>query len=203
MVTDVPPAPHAATERTTKRRAIRRVTVATVNGGVFKPSKSSGAPNRYNRPPLADTQLYFAYTSLLDPDRMAEVAPGARFRFTAHYPETRLAFVANGNGPVATLLESPGSTVWGGVFEVPEAEVDTLVRAERDEGRQPGWDQKAIDRAGNKHDCLTFVCSTKADETESPSSDYVATMIRGARHWDLPAGWVVGLEDLVEDPLFS
>jgi hypothetical protein len=28
-------------------------------------------------------------------------------------------------------------------------------------------------------------------------------MISGARHWNLPAGWVMGLEDLGEDPLFS
>ena len=151
---------------------------------------------------MSDSQLYFAYTSLLDPDRMSETTPGAKFLFTAHYPETLLVFVANGSGPVPTLVPSEGSTVWGAVFEVPGGEIDKLAEVEAAEGRAPGWDQKAIDRAGNKHDCLTFV-STGAGERPAPPTDYVASMIRGARHWDLPAGWVVGLEDLVEDPLFS
>jgi hypothetical protein len=32
---------------------------------------------------------------------------------------------------------------------------------------------------------------------------HLTSMIKGARHWALPAGWVLGLEDLGEDPLFS
>jgi hypothetical protein len=152
---------------------------------------------------VPDTQLYFAYTSLLDPELMSAVVPGARFRFTAHYPETRLVFVANGSGPVPTLVEAAGSTVWGGVFEIPEGEVSQLTRAEAEEGRAPGWELKAIDRAGNKHDCLTFVSDVASIETTVPTHAYLDAMIRGARHWELPAGWVVGLEDLSEDPLFG
>lgn len=151
---------------------------------------------------MPDTQLYFAYTSILDPERMSEVAPGARFLFTAHYPETRLVFVANGSGPVPTLIEAPGSTVWGGVFEIPDSEVPHLTRVEAEEGRAPGWEPKAIDRGGNKHDCLTFVSDVTPTEISAPTPAYLDAMIRGARHWDLPAGWVVGLEDLAEDPLF-
>jgi hypothetical protein len=152
--------------------------------------------------PVPDFQLYFAYTSLLDPERMSVAAPGARFLFAAHYPETRLVFVANGSGPVPTLIEVAGSTVWGGVFEIPAGDIAQLTRAEAEEGRAPGWEPKAIDRAGNKHDCLTFVSEVPPTETSLPTSAYLDAMIRGARHWKLPAGWVVGLEDLAEDPLF-
>jgi len=157
----------------------------------------------YTQVPVPDTHLYFAYTSLLDPERMSAVAPGARFLFTAHYPETRLAFVANGSGPVPTLIEAPGSTVWGGVFEIPGSEVAYLIRVEAEEGRAPGWEFKAIDRAGNKHDCLTFVSDVAPTDTSVPTHAYLDAMIRGARHWELPAGWVVGLEDLAEDPLLK
>ncbi|MGF1617416.1 MAG: gamma-glutamylcyclotransferase family protein [Acidimicrobiia bacterium] len=152
---------------------------------------------------VADTQLYFAYASLLDPQQLAETAPGARFLFSAHFPDTRLVFVANGAGPVASLVESPGSTVWGGVFEVPRAEVNNLVHIEAEEGRAPKWEMKAVDRAGNKHDCLTFVADPAGAEPEKPSAEYLGTMIRGARHWNLPAGWVVGLEDLADDQLLT
>lgn len=134
---------------------------------------------------------------------MTEAAPGARFLFTAHFPEVRLVFVANGSGPVASLVASPGSTVWGGIFEVPKAEVEQLVSIEAAEGRNPTWEMKAVDRAGNKHECLAFVTDGNGAGVEKPSPEYLATMIRGARHWNLPAGWVVGLEDLAGDHLLT
>lgn len=152
---------------------------------------------------MSDTQLYFAYASLLDPQQLSEAAPGARFLFSAHFPETGLVFVSNGAGPVASLVESPGSTVWGGVFEVPRAEVDQLAHIEAGEGRVPTWEKKAVDRAGNKHDCLAFITDSAGAEPGEPSVEYLGTMIRGARHWDLPAGWVVGLEDLADDQLLT
>lgn len=157
----------------------------------------------YNRAPVADTTLYFAYTALLDPDRIGEIAPGAKFLFTAHYPETRLGFVASDSRAIPTLTRDPEHTVWGGVFEVPADELDALVAAEKAEGRRPGFAHKAVDREGNKHDCLTFVASGQPDSDQRPSAEYLDSMVRGARHWNLPAGWVMGLQDLAEDPLFS
>jgi hypothetical protein len=153
---------------------------------------------------VPNSTLYFAYASFLHPDRIGEVAPGAKFLFTAHYPETRLAFVKTGaDGATATLTHDPAHTVWGGVFEIPSAEVDALVEAEAKEGRSPGFDHKAVDREGNKHDCLAFVAAGPPDPDKLPTPEYLETMVSGARHWSLPAGWVMGLEDLEEDPLFS
>lgn len=153
---------------------------------------------------MPKTTLYFAYTSFLDPARIAAVSPGARFLFTAHYPETRLDFVASGSGePTPTLTRMPGHTVWGGVFEIPQGEVADLVSAEGAEGRVAGFDEKAVDREGNKYDCLTFVAPTDANGDRRPSPEYLASMVRGARHWNLPAGWILGLEDLTDDPLIS
>jgi gamma-glutamylcyclotransferase (GGCT)/AIG2-like uncharacterized protein YtfP len=158
----------------------------------------------YNRHPVSTTNLYFAYGSLLDPDRIKQAAPGSRFVFIAHYPETKLDFVAvDENGAVPTLTKESGHTVWGGVFEIPDDDVDSLTRAEAAEGRQPGFDLKAVDREGNKHDCLTFVAVGEVNGDQRPSPEYLQSMINGARHWSLPAGWVMGLEDLSDDPLFS
>lgn len=153
---------------------------------------------------MPERTLYFAYASLLDPDRIADVAPGSRFLFTAHYPETRLDFyLSPENGAVPTLVKEAGNTVWGGVFEIPAEHVDSLTRAEKAEGREPGFDAKAVDREGNKYDCLTFVAAGPPDGHHTPEPGYLESMINGARHWNLPAGWVMGLEDLSEDPLFS
>jgi len=153
---------------------------------------------------VPNTTLYFAYGSLLDPARINEAAPGSRFLFTAHYPETKLDFVASEeNGAVPTLTKESGHTVWGGVFEVPEESLDSLIEAEEVEGRRPGFDAKAVDREGNKHDCLTFVAVGKVNGERRPNAAYLEAMLNGARHWNLPAGWVMGLEDLTEDSLFS
>lgn len=159
--------------------------------------------DRYTRPPVPDT-LYFAYTSLLDPDLIGEVAPGARFAFTAHYPETRLDFVSSPqHRAIPTLVPEAGHTVWGAVFEIPGAEVGSLVAAEEEAGRVADWDDKAVDREGNKHSCLTFVSKEPPNGGDRPDAEYLASMVRGARHWSLPAGWVLGLEDLGQDSLFA
>lgn len=152
---------------------------------------------------MSNSQLYFAYAGFLDPDRIAETVPGAEFRFTAHYPETKLTFIKNGGQPVATLTDDVGHTVWGAVFEVPAQQVPRLIEAERSEGRIPGWEMRAIDREGNKYECLTFVSPEPLNGHHLPDPDYLRSMIVGARHWNLPAGWVVGLEDLADDPLFG
>lgn len=152
---------------------------------------------------MADKHLYFAYGSLLDPDRISEAAPGSKFQFTAHFPETKLDFVPSDEGPVPTLVKESGHTVWGGVFEIPEDQIASLTAVERGEGRTPGFDVKAVDREGNKYDCLTFVAVERPNGQLRPTAGYLAAMVRGARYWNLPAGWVMGLEDLAEDPLLS
>ncbi len=146
--------------------------------------------------------MYFAYGSLLDPERISKIAPGSKFAFIAHYPETRLDFVENEIGAIPTLTKASGNTVWGGVFEIPADEVAAVTAAEKQEGREPGFDLKAVDREGNKHDCLTFTSTDQPNEDIRPDPEYLAAMIKGAKHWSLPAGWVLGLEDLGEDPLF-
>ena len=153
---------------------------------------------------MSNSTLYFAYDASLDPEWMSAVSPGARFLFTAHYPETRLDFVQSGLGePRPTLTRDPAHTVWGGVFEIPASEVAALIQATLEEGRVPGFDHKAVDREGNKYDCLTFVSNNSPNGGHRPTPDYLEAMIRGARHWSLPAGWVMGLEELAEDPLLT
>jgi hypothetical protein len=158
----------------------------------------------YNRRRVTNTTLYFAYAAFLDPERIGAVAPNATFLFTAHFPETRLVFVDTDRAPgLPSLVPEAGHTVWGGVFQVPDDEVPGLTDAEEAEGRVADWDIKAVDREGNKYDCLTFVAKTSPNGGAHPSVSALASMVRGARHWALPAGWVMGLEDLGEDPLLT
>lgn len=142
--------------------------------------------------------LYFAYGALLDPDLLQDVAPTAKFLFIAHLPETRLTF------PTATGFPSvepaTGHTVWGGIFEVSDKESEKIAAAEADEGRLPRFDMRAVDRAGNKYDVVTYHYPNGGSD-HTPSPDYMERVVKGARHWSLPTGWVAGLEDLGEDAL--
>jgi hypothetical protein len=153
---------------------------------------------------LTKTTLYFAYSGFLDPDRIDGVSPNARFMFTAHFPETRLVFVDSDEVKgLPSLVVETGHTVWGAVFEIPDNEVASLTDAEEAEGRVADWEVKAVDREGNKYDCLTFVAKASPNGDSRPTREELDSMIRGASHWSLPAGWVMGLEDFGEDPLFA
>jgi hypothetical protein len=82
--------------------------------------------------------------------------------------------------------------------------MDAITVAEAAEGRRPRSDFRAVDRAGNKYDVVTFVYphgNDPANESENyrPSGEYLRQVVVGARHWELPTGWVVGLEELAED----
>lgn len=148
---------------------------------------------------MADQTLLFAYDALMDPETLSALAPDADFLFVAHYPETRLRFVMGQSGPTPTLSKENGNTVWGAVFAVSGDQATAVKRWAAEADRSAGLaDHKAVDREGNKHDCLVLVVNDDTGDDASPDPDYVESMLRGARHWNLPAGWVIGLEDLRE-----
>ena len=89
---------------------------------------------------------------------------------------------------IALLVAESGHTVWGGIFDVPRDEVGALTDAEEGEGRVAGWDAKAVDREGNKHDCLTFVAKASPNGEHHPEQGHLESMIRGARTGRRPDG---------------
>ena len=95
-----------------------------------------------------------------------------------------------------------GNTVWGAVFEVPVGQLSDLDRAEAHEGRVPNHSFKAVDREGGKHEVLTHVHTRSQNGEHTPSRRYMTLVVAGGRHWGLPTGWVAGLEEYVEEPLF-
>jgi len=143
---------------------------------------------------------------LIDPDRMAVVSHDATFDFVAHLPEWGLTFPIAGNGHESGSLANdwsgtlpsagpkPGSTVWGVVYSVPESDRSAIDAAEAAEGRQP-LEVEVIDRTGKRHAVTAYVAESGTIRAVQPSPDYLEIMVGGSRHWDLPAGWIVGLED--------
>lgn len=141
--------------------------------------------------------LYFAYTSRIAPERMAEVAPGAEFRFIAHLPQWGLRWpIVDGEwgGALPTVAPDPAATVWGAVFSVPDDEFELLDKAEIKESRTSST-VEAMDRTGKRHQVTVHLCPATNGSAGAPSQEYVAAMLVGSRHWNLPAGWIAGLEE--------
>jgi gamma-glutamylcyclotransferase (GGCT)/AIG2-like uncharacterized protein YtfP len=147
---------------------------------------------------------YFAYTSMIDPDEIARVAPGARFHLIAHLPEAKMLFeMANGRWPgaIPTVVAEEGNSVWGAVFEVTKAQLAAIDAEEARNGRVPTQEFSAVDREGRRYRVATHVV---ADGTSAePDHDYLEHMLAGCRHWDLPMGWMLNIEDILEDDLLA
>ncbi len=144
--------------------------------------------------------LYFAYTARIEPSKMAEVAPGATFEFIAHLQEWALEFPIRGNGwngGLPTVNPNQTDTVWGAVFTVPDDEIAAIDAVETEEHRQRAV-VEAIDRSGGRHQVATHGANDIGTKPMHPAPDYVAVMLAGSRHWELPAGWIVRLEDHLE-----
>jgi gamma-glutamylcyclotransferase (GGCT)/AIG2-like uncharacterized protein YtfP len=129
------------------------------------------------------------FGAFLDPGLLAGVAPDARFERIAHLPAHRLAFSAAGS---PLVVPDEAHTVWGGVFRVSVAELAALTDAHAGdtEAAISAW---AVDREGDRFEVVVF----SGPDGSGAAEDQLGHMVRGARHWELPAGWVVGLEDLL------
>ena len=144
--------------------------------------------------------LYFVYAARMAPGDLVEVAPSATFEFVAHLPESSLSFAIEGNGwhgGIPTVIPEPGSTVWGVVFSVPSREMKLLDDAERTEQRNRA-EAEAIDRNGRRHRVTLHRATDGIGPELAPSRDYLGRLLAGSRHWELPVGWTVGLDDRLE-----
>lgn len=140
--------------------------------------------------------LLFAYTALLDPEQLTRHAPGARFVRIAHLPESALAFTVPGGSP--TVVTDESATVWGAVFEVDTGLLERLAAAEAAGGVMEQRVEQVVDRAGGRHEVVLLAAAANGQTTDQAPRQHLEAMVRGARHWELPAGWVMGLEDLLD-----
>jgi len=148
------------------------------------------------RPPL----LYFAYESDIDPEVMAKRCAVFRFRFVAHLPEHKLVFPLvseSWGGGVASVEPTQGETVWGVIYEVPDAQAKALDKLQAAEGRETRTRVEVMDREGKRHQAVTYRAKDNSPR-HKPSKRFIQTVVGGSRKWELPAGWIAGVEELTE-----
>ncbi len=148
--------------------------------------------------------LYFAYNARISPEQMTKAAPAATFQFVAHLPEWSLEFPiadTTWGGSLPAIKPESGNTVWGAVYELTKADLAALNEVESSEQRA-SQTAEAMDRSGKRHQVLVHLLDGPATSNGNgalkPSPEYLRLMVDGSRHWNLPIGWVAGLEEHLE-----
>jgi gamma-glutamylcyclotransferase (GGCT)/AIG2-like uncharacterized protein YtfP len=148
--------------------------------------------------------LYFAYGSNMSWTQMQHRCPGARFKCVAKLADHKLAFTRTSErwqgGGVADVAPDSGKAVWGVVYEVTPADLDSLDR----------WEGYVEGRAANEYTRgkVTILDRGRASKPLeawiyravpqgphfAPGAAYRDTLVAGAKHWKLPELYVEDLE---------
>jgi gamma-glutamylcyclotransferase (GGCT)/AIG2-like uncharacterized protein YtfP len=130
---------------------------------------------------------YFAYGSNLNKAQMRERCPACKPRFPVTLPNYRIAFVGWSrirHGAVATIRPARGDKVRGAVYDVSEADLHLLDKAE---GYPQTYDRIKVtvfDEDGTPYEAMTYVRVGQAEEAP-PSEEYRKVIQQGYRDWGL------------------
>lgn len=133
------------------------------------------------------TTLYFAYGSNLDGGQMRARVPGAKKLDVGCLEGYEFGFAGHSrtwNGPVATIRKTPGSVVWGVVYELPAGGLPAL---DRFEGYPRVYQRKTVSvrRPSGAHvDAVTYYLPSSARASAAiPNPEYVQRIVRAlGRH---------------------
>ena len=136
--------------------------------------------------------LYFAYGSNMDDGQMAYRCPEAVFVGTA---ELRgFAFELDSEG-VATVVEKPGSTVYGVLWLISETDERTL---DSYEGVVSSCYRKAVhpvrDGAGRSLPALVYISNRGVHDGVTYRFGYLENIVRNARRLGFDEAYVEGIE---------
>jgi len=156
---------------------------------------------------------YFAYGSNMDPDRIKERCPNARFICTALLPGYQLAFqrYSRNNGCwTAGIKKAENREVWGVVYEINDPlEIDALRKAEGYRPNRPielnahiPFKCTVFDdgKHANPLPVETFVVNRKGDpppdhrNLRAPNEAYKTRLVNSGEHWRLPREYIKSLE---------
>src|SRR5690242_1626151 len=124
---------------------------------------------------VASVRRYFAYGSNMSASVMSAACPGHRFLGRARLPGHRLAFtrrsVRTGTG-VADIVADGPSAVWGVLYEISDADLESL---DRKEGA--GWAYgrqlvRVLADDDSSHEAIAYVVIAKSPVEIPPSRGY-------------------------------
>ncbi|MCL2140982.1 MAG: gamma-glutamylcyclotransferase [Dehalococcoidia bacterium] len=129
--------------------------------------------------------FYFAYASNLSRKQMASRAPGAKASCSATLPNHKIIFTGwsrSWKGATASLQQSHGDRVSGGLYEVSNQDLEKLAKCE---GTEYTTRQITVFRdTGETVEAVAFVRRQQAEEG-NPSPEYLAIIKQGYADWSL------------------
>ena len=145
---------------------------------------------------------YFAYGSNMSSKIMTEVCPTHKLLGPARLMDHRLAFTrksAKSGSGVADIVRAPGLVVWGLLYEIDQNEVVDLDRKE-DLGK--AYTRINVNVAledGSVHQTMTYTVISKAPIEIRPSTEYLDTILQGAKDHNFEGRYTRFLESLKAD----
>lgn len=145
-------------------------------------------------------QWYFAYGSNLARDQKVNRTGPIREERRARLDGYRLAFNKRGTDGTgkANIVLHEGGTVWGVVYRCSPSALNAM---DRYEGVPGGHYVRKTVRVrvdgGDELDAITYVAGNAfIDNSLTPNSEYLQTILRGAREHDLPDEYIRSVEAL-------
>ena len=142
-------------------------------------------------------QLYFAYASNMEPRRFQRLCPGGTFVGAARLPGRRLAFSRYSRqrrGGSTDIVPDAEAEVWGALYEVSDANLETLDRSEDVPTAYRRETVAVEDTEGRERQAVTYVANRTGDFLPHP--DYLRLIVEGAEARGLPPAWIRHLKSL-------
>lgn len=143
-------------------------------------------------------QWYFAYGSNLSIDQKESRTGTIREAKRARLDGYRNAFNKRGTdgSGKANIIQDPSRTVWGVVYWCNSAALDKM---DKHEGVSGGHYRREYVRVrhdpGDDLEAVTYIAGESfLDDSLVPTDAYLQTILRGARHHELPEDYICEIE---------
>lgn len=136
--------------------------------------------------------LYFAYGSNLNHEQMKQRCPESKFISRVVLKNYKLVYDGYGphrHGAVANIVPHTGETVWGGLFELSQ---NDLNRLDKFEGYPDVYSRKEASVENDKNDIIekVFIYYKKPEAIGNPSQGYQYIIVKGAEECGLPKDYI-------------
>ena len=130
--------------------------------------------------------LYFAYGSLVNQEKLAELAPTARPLTAARIPQHALCFTGpseNWGGGTATIGLAPACDLWGGLYEVDEEGRAAIEASGEPDGYV--WAFTSVEDTDDERRSAGLLVKIRDFARTEPSSAYLEVLTSGWVQWGL------------------
>ena len=148
---------------------------------------------------MTDDCWYFAYGSNLDPERKEQRTGEIRRARHSRLPGYRFAFNKlgkNGSGK-ANIIPDEASEVWGVVYRCSQDTMRTLDRYEGVPDQYVRHIVRVVLDSGEELDAAAYIArAERVREGLNPDPGYLAHILTGARHHQLPTDYIKMIKGL-------